>query len=822
MQESSCSRGILVAAVALLSISCGDPTSPPTGATQLGISLQQLTITAGANFSVQVAIQDPSGATVTSSTATVRIALAANPGTATLSGVATVNAVNGIATFPDLRITKAAQGYTLTATVTRLPAATSSAFQVVPDVATKIGITSQPTTVAAGVPFAILVAAQDQFDNVVSNATGGATVALAANPGSGTLSGTTTAAFASGVATLGNLSLDKAAAGYTLSATSGSFAAVTTGPVTVNASAATKLAFLTMGATFKSGVFIGDPVRVTIVDAFDNIVTTATNPITIAIGTNPGTGTLRAIAGGLTKAAVNGQIDFSGVSIDKVGVGYTLVASAPTLQNGASSAFTITPGDPVKLVWLDQPASSANAGVIIPPFRIGMQDAAGNIVDDQFGYFAHLSVVSGPPGGTLEAFGGEAKSLTQGLATFDAIRFNRAGTFTMRASSGLLTVADANPVVVQLAFSQVTVGGGPAFSSPITQARHTCALTTMGAGYCWGGSIWGAMGIATNDATASVVEPQLIATNLLFKDIDAGNIHTCAVTVAGAAYCWGSDLNGRLGDGDAVMGTKATPFAVSGGLHFVSISAGDKHTCGVTSSGPGVFSGPAYCWGSNSSGQLGDGTFAAHTMPTLVSGGLTFIAISASTGEHTCGITTDFLTYCWGLNLDGQLGDGGTATHNVPTLVQDAATHLFRSISTGRFHTCAVRADNATYCWGANTSQQLGDGNTAQTDRTSPSLVTSTTTAVSAGWLHTCGIRGGTALCWGANDGGQLGDGGTTERNAPAAISGSLNITQVASGQDFSCGVTADNAIYCWGKNDLGQLGDGTTTQRLSPVRVLP
>jgi hypothetical protein len=91
-----------------------------------------------------------------------------------------------------------------------------------------------------------------------------------------------------------------------------------------------------------------------------------------------------------------------------------------------------------------------------------------------------------------------------------------------------------------------------------------------------------------------------------------------------------------------------------------------------------------------------------------------------------------------------------------------------------------------------------------------------------AGWLHTCGIGGGTALCWGANDGGQLGDGGTTERNAPAAISGSLNITQVASGQDFSCGVTADNTIYCWGKNDLGQLGDGTTTQRLSPVRVLP
>src|SRR6185436_18671232 len=151
-------------------------------------------------------------------------------------------------------------------------------------------------------------------------------------------------------------------------------------------------------------------------------------------------------------------------------------------------------------------------------------------------------------------------------------------------------------------------------------------------------------------------------------------------------------------------------------------------------------------------------------------------------------------------------------------------THLFRSISTGKYHTCAVRADNATYCWGANTSQQLGDGNTAQTDRTAPSLVTSTTSAVSAGWLHSCGIAAGGsgALCWGANDSGQLGDGGTTERNAPAAVSGSLGITQVSSGQDFSCGVTADHRLYCWGANTLGQLGDGTTTQRLTPLPVLP
>src|SRR6185503_14724363 len=285
---------------------------------------------------------------------------------------------------------------------------------------------------------------------------------------------------------------------------------------------------------------------------------------------------------------------------------------------------------------------------------------------------------------------------------------DRPGTWTIRASSGAIPDITSNAIVVApLAFTKVTVGGGFTFSDPIREARHSCALSAQGVAYCWGGSIWGALGNEENNSVTNALEPTLVATNQRYTDIDAGNLHTCAVTTTGAAHCWGSDLDGRLGDGQT--NTKTYPVVVAGSLHFVSISAGNTHTCGVTSSGAGVLSGPVYCWGSNSSGQLGDGTFDGHGTPTLVSGGLSFIAVSASAGEHTCGITTDFLAYCWGLNVDGQLGDASITTRNVPTLVQNAATHLFRSISTGKYHTCAVRADNATYCWGANTSQQLGD-----------------------------------------------------------------------------------------------------------------
>jgi len=163
-------------------------------------------------------------------------------------------------------------------------------------------------------------------------------------------------------------------------------------------------------------------------------------------------------------------------------------------------------------------------------------------------------------------------------------------------------------------------------------------------------------------AWTRVDEPAPVAVQggLSFATVSAVIDHTCGVTTAGAAYCWGWNQYGQLGDGTTT--DRAAPVAVQGGLSFATVSAGDFHTCGLTAAGV------AYCWGGNDYGQLGDGTTTKKATPVAVQGGLTFKALNAG-GWHTCGITTDGVVYCWGANSSGTLGDGTTTNRNVPVKV---------------------------------------------------------------------------------------------------------------------------------------------------------
>jgi alpha-tubulin suppressor-like RCC1 family protein len=160
----------------------------------------------------------------------------------------------------------------------------------------------------------------------------------------------------------------------------------------------------------------------------------------------------------------------------------------------------------------------------------------------------------------------------------------------------------------------------------------------------------------------------------------AGVAHTCALTrpaaagAGGAAFCWGANGFGQLGAGSAAV-RSAVPLAVTlptGVTGFTKLFAGEYHTCGVANTGT------AYCWGRNSSGQLGDGTTGNRSAPVAVTGGLVFRSLA--TGElHTCGVVGNPTTggtqagagvlYCWGDNEYGQLGSGTTGTNGVPVLV---------------------------------------------------------------------------------------------------------------------------------------------------------
>ena len=224
--------------------------------------------------------------------------------------------------------------------------------------------------------------------------------------------------------------------------------------------------------------------------------------------------------------------------------------------------------------------------------------------------------------------------------------------------------------------SPTPVLGGHKFVAISAASFHSCALTAAGAAYCWGANDYGELG--TGDQTPSLV-PVAVQGGLVFRSVEAGYYHTCGLTVDGAAYCWGENQFGQLGIADSLVTQNTSqPAAVVGGISWSDLSVGAYFVCGVEQG-----TGAAYCWGLNSAGQLGadvtgvctdqqsGATFQCTGSPFAVSGGLTFASITAGT-QHTCGLTSDEVAYCWGLDSDGQLGDGqqgATVFENQPVKV---------------------------------------------------------------------------------------------------------------------------------------------------------
>jgi alpha-tubulin suppressor-like RCC1 family protein len=185
-------------------------------------------------------------------------------------------------------------------------------------------------------------------------------------------------------------------------------------------------------------------------------------------------------------------------------------------------------------------------------------------------------------------------------------------------------------------------------------------VRTPGAAYCWGDDGFGQLGNGAPKSDTN--QPSAVIGGLTFALVAPSQVHACALTTTGAAYCWGSNLNGRLGQDTLTTTESLTPIAVTGGLTFNYLVSGESFSCGLTAGGA------LYCWGLNDSGQLGTGSPDNATTPTPVSGGLSFAAISAGR-NHVCGVTTGGQAYCWGGNALGQLGDGTVFDRDTPTPV---------------------------------------------------------------------------------------------------------------------------------------------------------
>lgn len=297
-------------------------------------------------------------------------------------------------------------------------------------------------------------------------------------------------------------------------------------------------------------------------------------------------------------------------------------------------------------------------------------------------------------------------------------------------------------------FSKLAVGDG-----------HICGLTPAGEAYCWGANSQGQLG---DGSTAERDRPTPVKAQQGFAEISVGAGHTCALTRDGTAFCWGGNKYGQLGDGSRTNRSRPVlVLSTAGNQGFQSLAAGGSHTCGVTRANK------AFCWGDGFSGQVGNAMQDFAKEPFAVKTDLSFRSVVAG-DRHTCGLTTSGRAYCWGSNTQGQLGNETKDDRNVPDSV--ATDQVFRALSAGGSHSCGISTRRQLWCWGHNVDGRLGDG--TRSTRIQPVLAAGgqAVTLVSAGSGHTCALTGaGSALCWGANGRGQLG-GGSASPFSPSPV----------------------------------------------------
>ena len=361
-------------------------------------------------------------------------------------------------------------------------------------------------------------------------------------------------------------------------------------------------------------------------------------------------------------------------------------------------------------------------------------------------------------------------------------------------------------------------------------AEHTCALDTDGTAYCWGSNQYGQLGVTVTDTVCTTSStsfscsdiPVPVSTSLKFLSISAGQRHTCAITVDDAAYCWGANDQGQSGSGT----TGPVLRVVSGSLPWTQISAGYTHTCAVRSDGQ------LFCWGQNDRGQLGSDAVTTSSTPLRVSFRDPIAAVT--TGQsRTCARTTVGVVYCWGaIWVVRQARNELTRSQPSPELVSNAPA--MSSLSVGALTTCAVDLTGLAYCWEANPRGSIGDGTFEGT--TVPTRVASDLqfVQVSSGLAHSCGItNSGIGYCWGDDSYGQLGipSAGVSERcgegsspcsSTPVAILGRQSFVEISAGLGgHVCGIPTRGNLYCWGLGSFGQRGDGTLGTAVStPITV--
>ena len=394
---------------------------------------------------VQVAVEDSGGGVVASATDPVTLSLTGRTG---LAGTITATPRNGVATFSNLSVNAAGAGYTLSATSPGLAPATSTSFTISASSngagrsPAKLAFLQQPSNALTGAAIspAVQVAVEDSSGNAATTATNPVTLTLVSSAG---LEGAQwTATPQNGIATFSNLTVSTAGSGYTLVASSPTLASTTSISFTISAPTGgtapvpAKLAFLQQPSNALAGATISPAVQVVVEDNGGNVLTAATNPVTLAL-----VGSSGGLAGTLTATPQNGIATFSDLSVGTAGSGYTLSATSPSLTSATSISFTINAqaggsgSSPMKLAFLVQPSNALTQAAISPAVQVAIENASGDTVATA----SNSVTVALSNGSGLE--GALTVTAQNGIATFNSLTLSSAGNYTLSASSSGLSSA---------------------------------------------------------------------------------------------------------------------------------------------------------------------------------------------------------------------------------------------------------------------------------------------------------------------------------------------------------------------------------------------
>ncbi|MCC6335117.1 MAG: hypothetical protein IT380_14150 [Myxococcales bacterium] len=350
----------------------------------------------------------------------------------------------------------------------------------------------------------------------------------------------------------------------------------------------------------------------------------------------------------------------------------------------------------------------------------------------------------------------------------------------------------------------------PVFVEAASGMSHTCARAASGRVFCWGDNSNGAVGVP---GAAQYRRPVLVGTATHWAHLAVGENLTCAITTGGQLWCWGTQA---LGIGDGVAMTRATPTPVDSATDWARVSIGLDFVCGLKTTSS------LWCWGTNTSGQLGQSNTTPSSTPVRVGTDTDWQLVDVGV-TSACGVRAGGTAWCWGDNQRGNLGDGTTTQRTAPRQLGAAIT--WQSITAGYQSTCGLSAAGALYCWGYDNHGQLGDGSPGTSNTLSPAAVGTDTdwAQVSEGGQYTCARKtGGTLWCWGNNSSLQLGI-GLADLSLPAQVGTDTDWTYLFTGNSTTSGVRAGGRLFTWGGNSSGQLGVGSSLLYLStPSLVAP